>query len=55
MELSSKIQYIEMKIKGEYPNVSIGMSSHETIDESIHIGNQNTKSCRQKIYRQLFL
>ena len=41
-KLTSKIQYFEIKIKGEYPNISIGMISNKNkTNKSIHIGKQN--------------
>ena len=41
-KITSEIQYIEIKIKGEYPNISIGMISYKNkTNKSIHIGKQN--------------
>ena len=41
-KITSKIQYFEIKIKGEYPNISIGMISNKNeTNKSIHIGKQN--------------
>ena len=38
--MTSLIQYFEIKIKGEYPNISIGMSFCKNINKTHHIGEQ---------------